>query len=234
MKEILVYGSGMIAKAFLKVGLPKDVVIIAAGVSNSQESSLSEFKREQEMIESILLKHQSKKIVYFSSCSVYQLNSSPYVKHKLAMENLIEKNTNNHLIFRLPQVVGITKNNTIISYFVKSIVKRDNITVHRKTTRSLIDVQDIVRVVLLSIVDKSCLNSTIDICNGTKVPVYDIVIAIGKILSIEPKVNIIDLGESYEIPCSRLKQLLPNDDFIYQSDYNTKLLEKYVPILASQ
>ena len=42
MCEALVYGTGMIAKAFIATNLPDNVVFIAAGVSNSQETCILE------------------------------------------------------------------------------------------------------------------------------------------------------------------------------------------------
>lgn len=233
MKNHQVYGSGMIAKAFSGQNLPKNVVVIAAGVSNSQEVLCSEFRREKDLLEKVILENQGKKIIYFSSCSVYQSNVTPYVSHKLAMEKLIAETAESFNIFRLPQVVGVTKNNTIISYFVKSLIKRDIITVYDNAKRYFIDVDDVVRIVLFLISNKSC-NSVIDICNDKRTSVLKVVHEIGKVLSIEPLVNSIDAGEDYDIPCLKLKATLSNDDYIYNPDYVSNLLKKYVPLLASQ
>jgi nucleoside-diphosphate-sugar epimerase len=234
VKKGQVYGSGMIAKAFLDIRLPDDVVIIAAGVSNSQEVLASEFSREKEMLEAIILEHKYKKIVYFSSCSIYQSKLTPYVKHKLAMEKLIVNNAENYYICRLPQVVGVTTNNTIISYFVKCVINQDMINIYSKTKRYLIDVNDIVRVVLMLITNRSSRNSIIDICNGTKTPIQDLVETIGRILSIEPLVNVINSGETYDIPSFVLKATLLDNDPIYNPHYADNILKKYVPLLATQ
>lgn len=233
MSNHKVFGTGMIAKAFLRHKLSNNLVIIAAGVSNSQEERPSEFRREKDLLLDIIRENQGKKIIYFSSCSVYQSNLTPYISHKLAMEKLVAVTADNFNIFRLPQVVGITKNNTIVSYFVKAMIERDVINVYNNAERYFIDVDDVVRIVLF-LTSNNFNKSVIDICNCERMPVLKLVHEIGKVLSIEPLVNIIDEGESYDIPCSNLKVRLSDDDYIYKSDYVSNVLKKYLPILASK
>jgi|TARA_B110000879_G_scaffold185646_1_gene246187 nucleoside-diphosphate-sugar epimerase len=234
MKSNCIYGSGMLARAFFDAQLPNNVVVIAAGVSDSQETDASNFMRESAMLQRVILENQGKKIVYFSSCSIYQKNKTPYIKHKLAMEQVIKKLADHYQIFRLPQIVGYTNNNTTVNYFVKSIVRRDIITIQCKAARCLIDVSDVVRIVITVISNTSFQNNTIDISNGINTPIHSIVSSIGKSLSINPVTKLSNSGENYVIPSLKLGSILSSDDPIYKSGYIVALLEKYVPILASQ
>ena len=228
-----IYGSGMIAKSFLNVEIPDDIIVIAAGVSNSQENSISEFEREEKMLENIISNHANNKIVYFSSCSIYQSETTPYVTHKLKMEKLIKVKSSCYSIFRLPQVVGVSINNTLISFLINALLSKETIKVQEKAKRHLIDVEDVVRITKILILDKRYNNTITPICNGEKVSVSSIVKKIGALLSIEPVTDSIDIGESYDIPYLHLKGILSSNDIIFSACYGDKLLNKYVPLIAA-
>lgn len=103
----MIVGNGLLAAAFSDDFTERvDTVIFASGVSNSQECDSAAFIRERVLLEKVLQKER-KKVVYFSTCSLYdpELKNSPYVKHKREMEALVRQ-TSRHTIFRLPQVVG--------------------------------------------------------------------------------------------------------------------------------
>ena len=89
----IVIGDGLMARAFSGSDLPEGVVVFASGVSNSLETDLRQFKRERSLLEETLRQHPQATLVYFGTCSVYdpERSSTPYVRHKLEMESLIEK-----------------------------------------------------------------------------------------------------------------------------------------------
>ena len=82
--------------AFIEFDLP-EVIFFASGVSNSSEISEKEFNREENLIHKILGDNPQKQFVYFSTCSIYDSskNGSPYVLHKLKMEQIIINKASN-------------------------------------------------------------------------------------------------------------------------------------------
>ena len=154
----MVIGSGLIGSAFEKSQHEfKDSCVYASGVSNSNSSDCYEFKREQDQLVYFLSKYRNLRRFYFiSTCSLYdsERNTSPYVKHKLNMENLVISNTNG-VVIRLPQVVGRSTNPyTITNFIYLSIKNQKPFTLWEKAKRNLIDVDDVVKIVAaLDVVD---------------------------------------------------------------------------------
>lgn len=88
----------------------EDRLYFASGVSNSQESRESEYKREKD-----LLLEQSKKrhLVYFSSIAVL-FGKSRYYDHKREMEEVV-KTFPHYTIIRLGNIAWGTNPNTLIN-----------------------------------------------------------------------------------------------------------------------
>src|SRR3989304_9134509 len=92
-----IIGNGDIASV-----LPKrhDLLLFASGVSNSQETRESEYRREK----NLLLKQDRKAhIVYFSTLAVLYGNNR-YVQHKREMEALIKQKFPHYTIMRLGNI----------------------------------------------------------------------------------------------------------------------------------
>ena len=140
----MVIGNGLLAKEFNFYKNNEQIVIFASGVSNSKENNHHEFQREEQLLKKTIEENNNKILVYFSTCSIDSVETSnnDYVKHKLRMEKIVESHKFFY-IFRLPQVVGITKSNTIIKYFVESITKNKELTINRYSTRNLISISDV-------------------------------------------------------------------------------------------
>ena len=115
----LVVGNGLIARSFCNAKFSSDTVVVASGVSNSGESRHSEFSRERRLILDTIAAHSDSTIVYFSTTSLLSKIQTPYVNHKIEMEQLVGSMAKSFYIFRLPQVVGLVRNNTLVSYFVQ-------------------------------------------------------------------------------------------------------------------
>ena len=88
----MVIGNGLLSRVFFEYKENTDLLIFASGVSNSQESSVSEFEREKLMLLEVLENHSNKTLVYFSTCAFYDtyFKENLYLRHKRQMEKLIE------------------------------------------------------------------------------------------------------------------------------------------------
>lgn len=106
----MIIGEGDIAKV-----LPKrnDLLFFASGVSNSQETRATEYKRERDLL---LEQDRYNHIVYFSSLSVFYLDT-PYSHHKRAQEELIKEWFQHYTIIRLGNISWGKNPHTLINYF---------------------------------------------------------------------------------------------------------------------
>jgi hypothetical protein len=105
----MVIGTGDIASV-----LPDryDLLFFASGVSNSQETKESEYKRELKLL---LKQPRNAHIVYFSSLAVFY-SDTRYTQHKRAMESLIANVFENYTIIRLGNITWGTNPHTLINY----------------------------------------------------------------------------------------------------------------------
>ena len=134
----MIIGNGVIAEALRGIEVPQEVVVHAAGVSNSLCENPAEFNRDIKRIDLTL--KLSKKVIYFSSQGCVNLkNSIPYYEHKRFIENKILCNSDKHLIVRLPQFCSRTVNpkNLLSSLFLK-LQNNETVTCYRNVSRNLI------------------------------------------------------------------------------------------------
>ena len=224
-----IIGDGLLGAAFRKYEIESNAIIVCSGVSDSQEKRQSEFKREIELIKNISLNKNNKVVVYFSSVMA-GFGGSEYYAHKSRVERLIVDSFDYYLICRLPQVVGLAINNTIFPTFVRSIVNRKSILIQRNATRTLLDVDDVVRIVsFLLEMNKVC--RTVSICPSHVLSAIDLADLIAKELKIDLSYKIVDGGLSQKCDPSDMLTLL-GGDLIFRDDYTSLLVRKYAMKLA--
>ena len=122
--------------------------------------------------------------VYFSTCSVYdaKLNASMYIRHKSEMEELVTSHPN-YLIFRLPQVVGVTQNPyTLVNYLYYKILYGEKFTLMQRAMRNIIDVDDVTAIVKYYIKNSSIRNEIINVANTNFISVKEVVAIFEKLL----------------------------------------------------
>ena len=147
----MIIGSGFIAQNFKKKFflLKKyNVAIYASGVSNSQSKNANHFLREKKKLIYYRKKIEKKILVYISTWSIYDPSrkNTSYVKHKLEMENLIKKNFNKFIIFRLPEVVGYNSNKkNLINFFYVNIINNKKFKLWINSKWNIIDIDDAIK-----------------------------------------------------------------------------------------
>ncbi|MDO8503812.1 MAG: hypothetical protein Q7S60_03915 [bacterium] len=112
----------------------KDRLYFASGVSNSQETRESEYKREEDLL---MKQNKHKHIVYFGSLCIFY-SDTRYAKHKRHMEELVRKNFKRYTIFRMGNITWGDNPYTLINYF-RNAVKKGNKLKIRDTYRYLVD-----------------------------------------------------------------------------------------------
>jgi len=223
----MIIGSGLLARAFYPLYLNRaDVCIYAAGVSNSSCVDKKEFDREKERIQNTLNKCSKDLLfVYFGTCSFSdpEMLNSPYVKHKIAMEYLVQTHPN-YLIFRLPQVAGRTPNpNTLLNYLYARISRSESFNLWANAKRNIIDVDDIL-LVANQIIEKNLFNNkVINIANPVNYKMTEIVEMMETVVGKKAIFEVLDRGSEYLIDVNSVT--LAGVDF--DEYYLSKLITKY-------
>lgn len=228
---IMLIGSGLLAQAFASTfSKREDVCIYAAGVSNSSCTDTHEFERERKRLADAL--HRAKHVdafVYFGTCSVAdpEAQNSPYVQHKLAMEQLVSAHPR-HLILRLPQVAGRTPNpHTLLNYLYARISRSESFKLWSKAKRNIIDVDDVAAIALQLIANNTGRKVTINIANPTSYPMMDIVGAMEKAVGKRAVYDVFERGSGYPIDIRSILPVLDAAGVEFGNSYLERVICKY-------
>lgn len=207
------------------------VCYFASGVSNSTCVDPNQFLRERQLLlRTMSTLDSAQTLIYFSTCSVYdsQLRStSMYIKHKLALEGLVSRRKS-YLIFRLPQVVGLTSNTfTLVNYFKKCMLENKLINIQKYAVRNIIDVYDVSEIAN-SIVDNPIYhNSIVNIANTFSIGVVALVEMLEKILNVQARCKLLESGSAYTIDTEISDKIALDLKIDFTDDYVRKVLSKY-------
>jgi nucleoside-diphosphate-sugar epimerase len=163
----MIIGDGLIGGLLKKTGKfdSEEYIIVASGVSNSDCQDISQFVREANLIDNLL--SLRKKIIYFSTLSIYDQTktASKYISHKIALEKKILEASANSIVLRLPNLIGIPQvlNNTMISFFFKSIFIHKKLTLTENPGRFVFVVDDLVPVLKNILQNKTLEGSRVNV-----------------------------------------------------------------------
>jgi len=230
-----IVGSGFLSKNFKKYEKlfeKLNVCLYAAGVSDSQCTDKDLLEKDSSRLFNFKnLIRDDQILVYFSTCSIKDpsRNNTPYVKNKIIIENYIVKNFKKYLIVRLPEVVGKSTNKkTLINFFFNKIKQKSKFDLWAKASRSLIDIDDVVKILSNLLTKAKIENKIINIANPDKYTVIQIVNMIEILTSIKAKYNLINKGESkWEIDISEILDSIKDSNIKFNNNYLKNILEKY-------
>jgi nucleoside-diphosphate-sugar epimerase len=223
----MIVGKGLIASGFnLSKTDYTNYIIFASGVSNSKETNDSEYNREKELLLKIINENKQLKIIYFSSVLVNKTKNK-YYQNKLDIENIIKSNSDNYIIFRIPQVIGNNGNpKNLVNYIKNSIINKTEITINKNIKRSLLDVDDLVTIIDYCKDKVSC--EILTISEVKKIKVFTLCNLIGKILKKKPILKIVNNAEYENWSVKNSKIINESIINIDKLTYNEKLLKKYI------
>jgi nucleoside-diphosphate-sugar epimerase len=225
----MVFGNGVFARAFKKYEENPDVVIFASGVSNSKTTDIKEFQREKNLVKQVTQKHKSEKFVYFSTCSIEdkELVESAYVKHKMEMELLLSTIIHNYLIIRVPQIVGPSVNpHTIINFLCSKILTGEKFDLWEYASRSIIDIDDVEKVVSYIIRSTSLKNRILSIpCRSYAM--REIVESLENVLGKKANCNFVKKGASYIVQDAVVEKIIKNQGIEFEYSYLENTFRKY-------
>jgi nucleoside-diphosphate-sugar epimerase len=163
----MIIGDGLIGGLLKKTGEfdSDEYIIVASGVSNSNCQDTSQFIREVDLIDSLL--SLQKKIIYFSTLSIYDQTkiASKYILHKIALEKKILETSATSIVLRLPNLIGIPQvlNNTMISFFFKSIFIHKKLILTENPSRFVVVVDDLIPVLKKILQNKALEGSSVNV-----------------------------------------------------------------------
>lgn len=223
-----IIGNGMIAKGFKIAAITsRELVIFASGVSNSLEEDKIKFNREIDLLNQHL--KTNKCFVYFSSCSIddISLGRTEYVVHKKNIENIIVSR-GNYFIFRLPQVVGYSKNTHVLANFLYSKIKKDQqFEIWKYATRNFIDIDDVFKIVKYMIDNNIGFNTVTNIAASSSSAILTIVKCFEQIVNKEANYTIVEKGCPYQIETQQSDAVAKKIGLQFDSEYLYKTLSKY-------
>lgn len=221
----MIVGKGLIASLFSDCDR-HDVVFFASGVSNSSETSKANFDRENTLVTEVLQNNTDKLFVYFSTCSIYDSSkyNSPYVLHKLHMEEIIKQNASNYLILRVSNAVGKGGNpHLLVNYLHRQIASKNPINIHKNATRNLIDVEDI-KQITLDYITKKKYNQILNLAYPENFHIAEVVEILEEELATQAIKHFENKGEHYSIDVSMLTYQFKE---LNRSRYLKNIVKKY-------
>ena len=229
----IIEGSGFLAKHFKKYSkqLKKlNVVIYAAGASNSLAKNPKIFKRDFERLE-LFIGRSKKKIIYLSTYSIFDKsrNKSSYVKNKIKIESMIKKKCPKYIIFRFPELVGKNKNpSTLSNFFFNKIKDKKKFIIWKNAKRNLLDINDAVKISLYFIKLYKNNNKVINVLNNKFYKPLYIVNKLEKLLKIKGKFILLNTKiKKWDIKNSVNNKIIANLKINFDERYLTKTFKKY-------
>lgn len=220
----MIVGQGSLAIRFMDFFNSKKYLIFVGNVNDSSISDEKLFRDEESLIKSLLLEHPEKCFIYISTCSV---TNSSYVIHKRAMEKLIEENSKNYFIFRLPIFIGITNlDSNLINFYLQKIINHENFEVWKNSYNYIIDVDSAHRIINF-IIQNEEKNKTYNVTSGVKLSALQIVGDVESFLGKKAKYDVVDKGEDLAIDNTANYKIRAKLGISEHDDSLKNLLNKY-------
>lgn len=226
----MVIGNGLVAKRFDSYGNNDDVIVFASGVSNSKTKNPESYNREIELLGENIRQHDDKQLVYFSTCSIYDIQEkgSAYVQHKLYIEDFIKTYVKNYRIFRISNLAGISANpNTLLNFYFNHVKNGVNFDVWANACRNLIDIDDAFFIIDHILKQDLFTNQVINIANPVSYPVKKIIREVESFLDIRSNYIEIEKGTCFDIDTSVILPIIQKSGIQFGNDYLEGLLQKY-------
>lgn len=226
----MIVGSGMMARAFRGSIIDRaEIVVHAAGVSNSQCKDPREFERENGLLRKTISEAGAADcLVYFSTCSIADPGSAntPYVLHKLAMEAQVRAHPR-HLILRLPQVAGRTPNpHTLLNYLHARIARGERFSIWSGARRNIIDCDDACAIGL-RLIEGGVRAETVNVAASHDHSLIEIVDTLERVISGHAVYDVVDRGTAYAIDIARVRPFLSAAGVSFDEDYLERAVRKY-------
>ncbi|MFD9292546.1 NAD-dependent epimerase/dehydratase family protein [Streptomyces sp. NPDC060030] len=244
-----IIGHGFLARSIRPLaGSHPRVVAFAAGVSSGDGVAEDQFAREAALLYDTLGRclRSGRRLVYFSTSSagMYGLRhgagredgpvrpSSPYGRHKLAMEEVIRNSGADHLILRLAYPVGPGQRPHQFLPSLVAQVRRGRVRVHRGARRDLIDVRHAVSL-LESLLHEDVSRQVVNIASGWEAAVEDIVGHLEHRTGVVAEHHTVDVPAEGPVSTERMHGLVPKAaELGFGPCYYRQVIDSYLAAVA--
>ncbi len=226
----MVIGNGLLAGRFSSFENDDRLLIFAAGVSNSRTRDSSYFNREADTLKKSILENPDKKIVYFSTYSIYDPdeNNSVYVKHKLNMEEIVQNQAKQFYILRVSNVAGRSKNrNTILNYFYYHIKNGINFDLWINACRNILDIDDLFFIVDDLLNNGENYSKPVNVGSPVNYPVTELIRTIEQFVGARSNYVEVNKGSCFEMDLTVITPILKKCPTDFNKDYLLNILSKY-------
>ena len=223
------------AQAFDVYRADTSVVMFASGVSNSLETDPASFDRERKLLLETRRAHPEQLLVYFGTCSAEDPDrrDSPYVRHKIAMESLLESETGRWLVIRLPLAIGPGHRGPTLAKMLHDRISQGiHFEVWAHATRYPIDVADVVAITGRFLGNRRLWNRRINVALRAY-KVREFVSHMETIVGRRANFTLVDRGAHYEVSCPELHSMLDELQLDTSESYLPKVLTRYFANVAA-
>lgn len=220
----MIIGQGLMAKSLSKHDR-EDTLFFCSGVSNSLETDPREFKREIDLLNS---QDNSLTLVYFSTISIYNPNksASPYILHKLAVEERIRHQFPKYIIMRLPNMVGTGGNaSNLFPYFLNAIKSDNEVVIYKDTHRDLLDVRDVGPILNHLLNSGYC--GTLDVCFDNPPSALDLYLHMCNLTGKKPRYKLLPGENPFSVNNKQFMALLKESEIDCKTDWR-EIVNSYV------
>ena len=206
--------------------------LYAAGVSNSHCLDQKEFDRDARRLRDTLeLIPKELPLLYVSTCSINGavVPPSQYIAHKILMEETVLKRSLSRVV-RLPQVAGVSPNpHTLLNHIFNKIKNGEPISIWKNSTRNIIDVKDVRKIVLSIVRDVPFddIPNVVNVANTNAVSILKLIDAFESALGIIAKRNILDAGDQIQVNVDWIQPILSASGISFGTDYIENMIRDY-------
>ena len=220
----MIIGADALAHRFMDFFNSSKYILFSGNINDSSIADENLFDIEKELIERLILEHPKKIIIFISTSSS---GNSPYVLHKRAMEEIIEKNCKNFFIFRVPIFIGIQgSESNLINFYTIKILSGEYFELYRNAKNYVIDIDNVYRIINHIIKEKD-KNKTYNLTSGVKLSALEILSYVEEFLGKKANYNIVDKGNDFVFNDEDTFRIRAKLGINESSDYLPNLLNKY-------
>jgi glycosyltransferase involved in cell wall biosynthesis len=226
----MVIGSGAIAQRFIDYSLQSKYLLFVGNANDAAITNEVIYNNEERDVFDALQKFPAALFVYFSSCSILDRSvaHTPYVQHKIRMENLIRNSGRSFLILRLPQLLALSDtDSSLISYLVSSIANQKHFELWKNAKKNVIDIDDVHAIVGALLDNRKYTNKIINIASPQQISASDLVHHIENFLGVKANYSHVEKGSAFDIEISEIKPIIRDLSLDFDGKYIESSLRKY-------
>lgn len=226
----MLIGNGVIANRFCDYALKSNYLIFAGSINDFAINDDAAFQNEEAALQLALADNPDVPFIYFSSCSILdpEVGETPYVLHKIRMEKLLQNQAKFFLIFRLPEVVGLSGDESnLVNFLVDAISNKKPFEISAKAQKNLIDIDNVHTIADEIIKSNKYSNSIINIASTQKTSIYALIQNIEQFLGLKARFDKVEKGSDMDLDISEIQPLLSMLNINFDENYIPRALEKY-------